>query len=395
MRNEKDDRMNNFLNVKDFGAVGDGIADDAAAVQSALDKAENGGKVYIPAGNYRIGRTLYIGDGTAVYAQPDARLFVCEKSPKKRGDFLLSNRDPANGNRDITLIGGTWDGNFDGKNNTKPSNLFDPNAFSGSTLNFVNVKNLTLQSLNMRNSVVYYIRMAKLDGFVIRDIRFSSDRRSFNQDGLHFGGEVRHGLIENITASSGQTNDDMIAFNADDSMVRLENLDLCCGPIEDITVRGVFAENCYTGFRLLSVNSPIRNIVMEDIRIGCRHFALNMDGARYCRTPLIKAGEKTNGSGLIENLTIDNMTVSSVESAGEKALILAETVLKNCRITGFRREDTDFGKPTLLITNAPGSYGGLTADGNTCTYRLARDEFRWDGDFDSIIMNSTAEGTLE
>lgn len=387
--------MNNFLNVKHFGAYGDGIADDAPAIQSALDKAENGGKVYIPAGNYRIGRTLYIGDGTTVWADPDARLFVCEKSPKKRGDFLLSNRDIVNGNRDISLIGGTWDGNFDGKNNTKPADLFDQNAFSGSTLNFVNVKNLTLQSLNMRNSVVYYIRMAKLDGFVIRDIRFSSDRRAFNQDGLHFGGEVRHGLIENITAASGQTNDDMIAFNADDSMVRLENLDLCCGPIEDITVRGVFAENCYTGFRLLSVNSPIRDIRMEDIHIGCRHFALNMDGARYCRTPLIKPGEKTGGSGLIENVEIRNMTIESVENAGEKALILAETTLKNFRITGFRRLDTDSPKPTLLITNAPGSHGKLIADGNTCTYRLEGDEFRWTGDFADIFMDSDAEGTLD
>ncbi len=387
--------MNSFFNVKYLGAVGDGICDDAPAIQSALDKAENGGKVYIPAGNYRIGRTLYIGDGTTVYAEPDARLFVCEKSPKKRGDFLLSNREPVGGNRDITLIGGTWDGNFDGKNNTKPADLFAPNAFSGSTLNFVNVKNLTLQSLNMRNSVVYYIRMAKLDGFVIRDIMFSSDRRSFNQDGLHFGGEVRHGLIENITAASGQTNDDMIAFNADDSMVRLENLDLCCGAIEDITVRGVFAANCYTGFRLLSVNSPIRNIHMEDIYIGCRHFALNMDGARYCRTPLIKAGEKPNGSGLIENVTIDNMTVESVENAGEKALILAETVLKNCRITNFQRLDTDSAKPTLLITNTPGSHGKLTAGGNTFTYRLLHDEFRWMGDFDCLVMNSDAEGTLD
>lgn len=387
--------MNKFLNIKHLGAIGDGISDDAPAIQQALDMAENGGKVYIPAGNYRIGHTLYVGSGTTIYASPDARLFVCEKSPKKRGDFLLSNRDPNGGNHDITLMGGIWDGNFDGQNNTKPSDLFDQNAFSGSTLNFVNVKNLTLQSLTMRNSVVYYIRMAKLDGFVIRNIAFSSDRRAFNQDGLHFGGEVRHGLIENITAASGQTNDDMIAFNADDSMVRLENLDLCCGPIEDITVRGVFAENCYTGFRMLSVNSPIRNIRMEDIHLGCRHFALNMDGARYCRTPLIKPGEKTGGSGLIENVTIDNMTIASVENAGEKALILAETTLKNCRITYFRRLDTDLNKPSLLITNAPGSYGELTAAGNTISYCLERSEFRWAGDFDSIVMNSTAEGTLD
>ena len=147
--------MNNFLNVRLLGAAGDGIADDAPAIQNALDRAEamGGGEVYIPAGNYRIGRTLYIGDGTGIWADPEARLFVCEKTPKKRGDFLLSNRDPEKGNCNISVIGGTWDGNFDGKNNTKPSDLFDQNAFSGSTLNFVNVKNLTLQNLNMRNSV--------------------------------------------------------------------------------------------------------------------------------------------------------------------------------------------------------------------------------------------------
>lgn len=37
--------------VKDFGAVGDGVADDTAAIQAALDA---GGEVYFPAGRYKV-----------------------------------------------------------------------------------------------------------------------------------------------------------------------------------------------------------------------------------------------------------------------------------------------------------------------------------------------------
>lgn len=44
-----------MLNVKDFGAVGDGKTDDTEAIQAAVDAAENGpASVYFPPGVYRI-----------------------------------------------------------------------------------------------------------------------------------------------------------------------------------------------------------------------------------------------------------------------------------------------------------------------------------------------------
>lgn len=49
------------FNVKDFGAVGDGQADDTAAIQAALDKAKagpRGSSVFVPAGEYRVTKTL-------------------------------------------------------------------------------------------------------------------------------------------------------------------------------------------------------------------------------------------------------------------------------------------------------------------------------------------------
>ncbi|OQA81614.1 MAG: Pectate lyase superfamily protein [Lentisphaerae bacterium ADurb.Bin242] len=49
------------FNVKNFGASGDGTADDAPAIQKAIDAAlTNGGAVYFPAGRYRLKSTLTI-----------------------------------------------------------------------------------------------------------------------------------------------------------------------------------------------------------------------------------------------------------------------------------------------------------------------------------------------
>src|SRR6185312_13850298 len=46
----------NQFNVKDYGAVGNGVADDATAVQNAIAAANTstyGGIVYFPPGDYR------------------------------------------------------------------------------------------------------------------------------------------------------------------------------------------------------------------------------------------------------------------------------------------------------------------------------------------------------
>ncbi|MGA8727633.1 MAG: glycosyl hydrolase family 28-related protein [Terracidiphilus sp.] len=58
-----------YLTAQEFGAHGDGQADDSAAIQAALDKAESKareGIVFIHAGRYRLTRTIYIWPGVRV-----------------------------------------------------------------------------------------------------------------------------------------------------------------------------------------------------------------------------------------------------------------------------------------------------------------------------------------
>ena len=55
-------RFADVVNVKDFGAVGDGVADDTAAIQAAINfcASRNGGYVNIPSGTYKVTNTIEI-----------------------------------------------------------------------------------------------------------------------------------------------------------------------------------------------------------------------------------------------------------------------------------------------------------------------------------------------
>ena len=81
------------LNVRMFGAAGDGCRDDSSAIQAALDAGRNG-VVRIPEGVYRVSRTLCIHSDTVLRAEDGARycrtpLFREEEMPE--GSGLIEN----------------------------------------------------------------------------------------------------------------------------------------------------------------------------------------------------------------------------------------------------------------------------------------------------------------
>ena len=53
-------KLRDAVSVKDFGAVGDGVADDTAAIQAAINSLAAGGTVYFPQGTYLTTSTITV-----------------------------------------------------------------------------------------------------------------------------------------------------------------------------------------------------------------------------------------------------------------------------------------------------------------------------------------------
>jgi len=349
-----------MYNALESGVIADGVTDVSATLQNAINTAkEKGLPLYIPTGVYKVSEPLKVPSDFNIVASMCAKIVLDGERKKHIGDFLLTNDDTENGNKNISITGGIWDGNNTGTGNKKPD-IFDKNGYSGAVLNFCNVKGLHLSDMVVANSVTYNIRMAKIDGFTIENISFVSDNFGENQDGLHFNGEVRHGKVKNIRALSyGQTNDDLIALNADDSMERVENFGMVRGDIEDVEFEDLFAENCHTVIRILSTAAAIRNIRIKNVYAGYRCFAINADGARYCRTPLFKEEEYPMGCGKIENFVIENMTCFPTSDMENPALCI-ESLCDGFEIRNFRFDGK--GKNALQVRNVAETV--VTTDGN-------------------------------
>jgi hypothetical protein len=68
------DKLRDVVSVKDFGAVGNGVADDTAAINAAL--ASGAKRVYLPAGTYKVGATLAVPANVSMYGDGPAATII-------------------------------------------------------------------------------------------------------------------------------------------------------------------------------------------------------------------------------------------------------------------------------------------------------------------------------
>ena len=118
---------------KDLGAKGDNSSDDYKAFYNALVKAKNmpsGEKleVYVPAGKYRISKTLGIYSNTKLVLDKNAQIINCTQNKSLLS--VMGNNGEADGfmdyteAHDITIEGGIWDGNGGVKTEAKGIMVF-------------------------------------------------------------------------------------------------------------------------------------------------------------------------------------------------------------------------------------------------------------------------------
>lgn len=106
----------NAINVKtDFGAVADGLADDAPLLQATLDACrDTGGTVFFPVGTYRINTCLlYYSNQRLIFENGAVLLRGGANQMYLLGNHTEPDKGGYNATCNVDIIGATFDGNAD------------------------------------------------------------------------------------------------------------------------------------------------------------------------------------------------------------------------------------------------------------------------------------------
>lgn len=334
--------------------------DQTAQLQALLDKR---GTVVIPSGAYLIKRPLIIHDDTRLILAPDAVLRLPDD-----GVFALIENDGLTGeheNRNIFIEGGVWDGtnlhcqrkflapgeSF-GEGGSFDKERYFRNDYLGLLMRFVHCRNLHIRDLTIKDPLSFGMQIADAEHFTVENIHLDYNCKKRNMDGIHITGPARFGCIRSI---HGIANDDQVALTADATPLT----EITRGPIEDIVIDGVWGENTYTGVRLLSSGSPVRNITVRNLYGTCRYNAVSFT----------HHNQHPGAPSLLENIHVSDVYMAKPAAydpddgmfhfdgediaARSTALIefLPGTVNRNIRIENiFRRETRDeVDAPLILI----------------------------------------------
>ncbi len=181
------------LDVRAFGAAGDGTSLATAAIQAAIDKAAaaGGGWVYVPPGDYVTG-TLVVKNRVTLYVEAGATI----RGSGNRRHYTKSALIYAEGASDCAVRGrGAIDGNGSAFWKREAGRWRVGEWRPSCMMQFVRCKNLLLEGFTARNSPAWTIHPLDCDLLTIRGISIINgldpDTHGPNTDGIDPDGCTR------------------------------------------------------------------------------------------------------------------------------------------------------------------------------------------------------------
>lgn len=336
---------------------GDGIHDDHPAIQEMLDSGMSCVYLPVPEKYYLISKTI------KVHSNQELKLdrFTHIKLTDHANCSMLENADVLEWNKNIKVSGGIWDMNHNNQypnaghfpNETtngipvidymrdytdwKPDKRMPFTRYIGHCIVFNSVKGLYLSDLTILNPVVYGMDIAYTEDFTIENIQFDffeGSPKLWNLDGIHIEGHCKNGYIHNLR---GACHDNTVALTTDDVVY---------GPIENITIDGIYGEKSHSAVRLLSMSTLLRNIHITNIYGTFYAYAVEISKYRY----------DTEDRGAFYNITMDHIHASlcegTVDVPGNKVPFIwigKDMDIDSLYISHVFRNETHNPKPTIGI----------------------------------------------
>lgn len=272
--------QSHVYDVTAYGALGDGQANDAAAIQRTIDQcsAEGGGQVYFPrnhtflAGPIELKSNveLHLDATSTLKAHPDERLYRLSAFGKNEGEGMLWLW--GKGCANVAFSGrGTIDGNgvaFMGRKlsdsyELKPVTTFDPRPH---VLTLYGCQKVSLRDLTIREGAYWTVHLVGCDDVVIDGIDLLNNLKIRNGDGIDID-HSRNVRIANCHITSG---DDCICLKN-----RREFAEY--GSCHDITVTNCTMTSRSCAVKLGSENmDSIYNVTIADCIITASNRGLGI-----------------------------------------------------------------------------------------------------------------------
>lgn len=209
-------------NIIDFGAKPGTPADNAAAIQKAIDKCNEagGGTVIVPAGEWFMTGpfelksfvNLHLEPNSQLIASPDESIYTESAFGDNRGEGMMwiYARDVKN----VSITGtGTIDGNgvafmgaeLDDSYELKPVTDFDPRPH---VLTIINGEKINISDVTIRNSAYWTVHLVGCYDAAISDISLLNNLKIRNGDGI----DIDHSKKVRIANCFIESGDDCICL---------------------------------------------------------------------------------------------------------------------------------------------------------------------------------------
>ncbi|MBO5723187.1 MAG: right-handed parallel beta-helix repeat-containing protein [Lentisphaeria bacterium] len=268
-----------MVNVRETGAIGDGVTKDTLAVQKAIDSND---KVFFPAGIYLCG-TLYLHSNTTLELENGA-VILGSPDPEdyNKADFCVQNtaciQEKASGAHlivalecsNVTIRGGKIDGNY-------PA-FFDPekctrDQFEGwrpSQMIFLcECTRILLEDVELTRSPYWACFLHGCSDAVIRGVKVWNHPRVWNGDGLDI--DCCSGVI--VTGCNIESSDDSLAIRAaGKDRLKYHKEGIC----EDIVVSNCILKSGQAAIRIGVGSGTVRRCIFSNISVRASSFGICM-----------------------------------------------------------------------------------------------------------------------
>ncbi|MFE9381369.1 glycosyl hydrolase family 28-related protein [Streptomyces sp. NPDC006855] len=307
-----DESSTDWLNIRDFGAVGDGVTDDAPAIQAAIDAASEagGGTLYVPAGRYILSAALAWASNVSAIGAGD-RVSILQAT-----------------NQNLDLITGTDIGNV----TLQGLQLSGPGRGYGSAVRFTRFSAPTTPNITLRDVL---IQSMGGDGVFCHQLASSVMHRVRVRS---CGGIGFHLQAPQDTVLGG-TSTSLVGCSAEGCVVAGYWLD----GMSYTSLSACAAQGSPTGYRLEA----------------CTGVTLTACGAEQCTTGLtVYGGTGANAHGFVTDGS-DGTSVWVTEAAAGVVLLSVTEVAPVAAATACLRTDTGTVTTVLGLTAVkPNSLAG-------------------------------------